>query len=224
MTIRPENSPKKSILFAQFLHILEVSLESTANRDRSDPTGTTANPNMEEQMKNQALIVTLLFAALAAAAPATALAFERGCDDCRCDRMERRGERPDGDGAAADEAPPAGQRLQRMARILDLSDVQQEKIRVLVEEEQDRSAELREKMRENRRQLRHAEEKAPFDEKAVRALAAKQSELLTEQIVSRAKLRNQMDAILTPEQRKLLERMRPEEGEGRGPGRRGPRD
>lgn len=175
-------------------------------------------------MNIRILTVSLLVATLAAALPATVLAFQRGCDDCRCDRMERRGERPDDDGAAADEAPQAGPRLQRMARILDLSEAQQEKLRGLVEEEQDKSAELREKMRENRRQLRQAEEKSPFDEKAVRALAAKQAELVSEQIVSRAKLRNQMDAVLTPEQRKLLERLRPEEGEGRGPGHRGPRD
>ena len=160
----------------------------------------------------------LLFALLAATATAVpALAAPGRCADCDppCERVGR----PDGE-MDIDDAP--GDRLlQRMTRVLDLSSAQQEKIRALVDAHRQQCDPLREQLRTSHEALRAAEKKTPFDEAAVRALAAKQSQLQTELVVSRAKLRSQIDAVLTPEQRQLAVRLRPEPGEGRE-GRRGP--
>lgn len=167
-------------------------------------------------MKKTFLLIALL-AATATAVPA--LAAPGRCADCDvpCERMGR----PDGEMAADDDAP--GERLlQRMTRVLDLSAAQQEKIRAMIDAEQEQAVARRAQQREYREQLRQAEQKVPFDEGAIRAIAAKKAALKTEQIVSRAKVRSQIDAILTPEQRQLAERLRPEPGEGRE-GRRGPR-
>lgn len=167
-------------------------------------------------MKKTFLLIALL-AATATAVPA--LAAPGRCADCDppCEHMGR----PDGEMDADDDAP--GDRLlQRMTRVLDLSAAQQEKIRALVDAHRKQCDPLRAQLRTGREELREVETKAPFDEAAVRSLATKQSQVQTELVVSRAKLRSQIEAVLTPEQRQLAERLRPEPGEGRE-GRRGPR-
>src|SRR4030042_1546787 len=62
-----------------------------------------------------------------------------------------------------------------------------------------------------------AAEATPFDEAAVRSLAASQNETRTEMIVSRARVQSKIFALLSPEQREREKKFRP--WGGKGPGR-----
>jgi protein CpxP len=116
---------------------------------------------------------------------------------------------------------PDGPFLQRMTKVLDLTDAQQASIKKIQVTERGKTATLREQRRANREALRRAEEAQPFDENAVRTLAEQRGALETELTVARAWTRNQIDAILTPEQRELAAKLRPEPGEGRKERHRG---
>lgn len=119
--------------------------------------------------------------------------------------------------AAGDDSPY----LQRMTKVLDLTDAQQASIKKIHAAERETTAALRAKKRENREALRQAEVAQPFDESAVRALAEQRGNLETELTIAKARVRNQVDAILTPEQRELAAKLRPEPGEGRKERHRG---
>ena len=123
----------------------------------------------------------------------------------------------DDEGCRAEEGMPPGPGAGRMARVLGLSDAQQTKIEALLAAERDKSRPLREKLEASRKQLRQAERAAKFDEAAVRAISATQAQLITELTVISARTHNQINALLTPEQRALAERLRPpmdEQGAG----------
>jgi protein CpxP len=104
----------------------------------------------------------------------------------------------------------------RMAEALDLTPEQREQIKAIRAAEQDKVAPLKEQLRKGREQLRVVTEQQPFDEAAVRALAADQAEIRTEMIVSHARVKNQIHALLTPEQREKAEQMRSSMKERRG--------
>jgi Spy/CpxP family protein refolding chaperone len=98
----------------------------------------------------------------------------------------------------------------RMAKILKLTDAQQSKIKAFRDAERKQLKPLFDKMHESRKLLVQATEATTFDEAAVRALASEQSKIKTELIVSRAKVQNQINALLTPEQRELAKNLRPD--------------
>jgi protein CpxP len=108
--------------------------------------------------------------------------------------------------------------LARMTEVLNLSPEQQEKIKAIMAEHRNKVAPLRQSLDENRDKLRQAAKADTFDEAAVRSLAASQSAAKTELMVERARMKNQIHAVLTPEQRKLAE-----EKLDRGMGHRGDR-
>lgn len=107
-----------------------------------------------------------------------------------------------------------GKGFARMARKLDLTETQQEQVKAILESERERVAPLRKQLAETREKIRQATLAEPFDEAAVRALAASQNEARVELAVSRAKARSRIHALLTPEQRERAEKFGPR-GEGR---------
>jgi Spy/CpxP family protein refolding chaperone len=114
------------------------------------------------------------------------------------------------EGFAGDEGPRGMKG--RMAQELGLSESQKKQINALLKAEQEKSAPLREQIEENREQLRKASLTAPFNEAAVRELAAKQAQLKTELLVSHARVKSEISALLTPEQRARAEKLRPPMG------------
>jgi protein CpxP len=108
--------------------------------------------------------------------------------------------------------------LARMTKSLDLNAEQQEKIKAIMDEHRTKVAPLRQSLDENRDKLRQAVKADSFDEAAVRSLAASQASAKTELMVERARMKSQIHALLTPEQRKLAE-----EKLDRGMGHRGGR-
>jgi protein CpxP len=120
-----------------------------------------------------------------------------------------RGERPERNGERF---------LARMTEALNLSTEQQEKIKVIMEEHRNKVAPLRQSLAESRDKLHEAAKADSFDEAAVRSLATSQAATKTELMVERARMKSQIHALLTPEQRKLAE-----EKMERGMGHRGGR-
>jgi Spy/CpxP family protein refolding chaperone len=112
-----------------------------------------------------------------------------------------------------------------MAEVLGLSDAQQEQVKAILQAEREKSAPLRQAMGESQKQLRQAIRAANIDEAAIRAIVANQAQLRAELIISRARSRSQIQALLTAEQRALAEKLEPllERGPGHHPPFRGGR-
>jgi len=107
----------------------------------------------------------------------------------------------------------------RMADVLGLSEAQQEQVKAILQAEREKSAPLRQAMGESQKQLRQAMRAATVDEAAIRSILGNQAQLRAELIISRARTRSQIHALLTPEQRALAEKLQPllEGGPGRHP-------
>ncbi len=101
-----------------------------------------------------------------------------------------------------------GRRFEGIARALDLTPAQQEKIRGIVRDEREKARPLREKLADTRRKIRNAVTAEPFDEAAVRSLAAEQAGTRADLLVSRARMRESIRALLTPEQRQRADTLR----------------
>ena len=98
----------------------------------------------------------------------------------------------------------------RMAKVLKLSATQQSQIKAVFDTEHDLVKPLFDKMHESRKQLMALAEATVFDETAVRTIAHGQAATETELIVSRARVQNKINGLLTQEQRELLKNLRPE--------------
>lgn len=126
-----------------------------------------------------------------------------------------RGDRPEKDGKRF---------LARMTETLDLNAEQQSKIQAIMDEHHARVAPLRQGLDENRDKLRQATKADTFDEAAIRTLATSQSAAKTELMVERARMKSQIHAVLTPEQRKVadekMERMMERRGGDRQHGKK----
>lgn len=102
-----------------------------------------------------------------------------------------------------------GNRVARMSKALDLTEAQQEEVKAILESAREKTVPLRQQLAETRKQIREAIEAEPFDESAVRALMEDQGQTRIELAVSRARTRNQIFALLTPEQRETAKTVRP---------------
>jgi protein CpxP len=125
-------------------------------------------------------------------------------------------------GRGGDRGTGPGRHFARMARDLDLTADQKAQIKTILDAEREKSAPLRKQLADNREQLRKLAEKDPFDEAAVRKLAADQEKSHIEMVVSRTRTMNRVHALLTPEQQEKARKLRPfREGGPSGGGRRG---
>jgi Spy/CpxP family protein refolding chaperone len=102
----------------------------------------------------------------------------------------------------------SGRHLARMAKALDLTDAQKEQVKAILETEKANVAPLRKKLAETREKIRLAVETTPFDEAAVRSLAASQNETRTEMTVARARTESRIFALLSPEQKERAKEFR----------------
>ncbi len=153
-------------------------------------------------MKKSILIPTLLIGLLMTGT--TAFAWpggngNRNCDDS-CDRR--------GQGMNYEQHQERmGNRLGKMAVILDLSDQQKEQLDKLFEKQwQDRQS-MRAELQASRDEIREYKFGKDFNEADFRAKAQKQAELKTEMMVSQVKMKQQMYAVLTPEQQQKAEKL-----------------
>jgi len=165
-------------------------------------------------MKRQILIGALL----AAMAVGVNGVWAGGGDDNGQRRMREGEEGPDG---MMPPPPPPEEILEHMTRRLKLTGDQQAKIKAVFAADREKVAPLMRKVDEYRKQLRDAAHAAAFDEAAIRALATKRAQAEIELIVARERVRSQVSALLTPEQRVAAEKLPPPH-RGQGPeGRHG---
>ena len=146
-----------------------------------------------------AVVTGSFFSTFATAASGKKMSPEKSCD---CQKGE-----PGRGGEAF---------MQKMAKDLKLTVAQQEQVKAIITADREKSAPFMEKMEEKREQLFEAATAEKFDEAGVRTLAAQKAELEVEMTVARAKIRNSINAVLTPEQRAKAEIMRPQGMPGRG--------
>ncbi|MDH3745661.1 MAG: Spy/CpxP family protein refolding chaperone [Acidobacteriota bacterium] len=115
--------------------------------------------------------------------------------------------------------------LERMADKLELSEQQRETIRGLVEKHRDDTAVIREDFHGLEGAVEEAIHAEPFDEEAVRAVALQVADVRVELTVARARLGQEIQQVLTPEQREMAAEMRERRKEfrddARGRGGRG---
>lgn len=100
-----------------------------------------------------------------------------------------------------------GHRLEMMATILDLSEGQQEQIRQLFAAERDSHQGLRQERHTARTALDELMRAQPFDETAFRNLAQQQADRQVDALVARARVKQQVFAILTPEQQEKADQL-----------------
>lgn len=119
-------------------------------------------------------------------------------------------------GAGCGDRLPAGPFPPMVARVLELNDAQKQQIGKLLKEEHEKAKAQHEKMDELRRQLRQAENAATFNEVAVRRTADALAGIEADGMVARVLTYFKVNAVLTPAQRALAEKMRPK-GDEPGP-------
>ena len=93
-----------------------------------------------------------------------------------------------------------GWMLQHMTKQLDLTEAQQTQIKGIMADEKSKIKPLMQQLRQNE-QAENANITGTFDENQARAFANKQAQLMTDLIVEKERMRSQVYAVLTPEQR-----------------------
>lgn len=129
----------------------------------------------------------------------------RGSQDCN-QRSTQRG---------SDEERQQRQEVhhQRMAVILDLSEEQQQQLQTLQQQRQQQQQTLRTEMQASRNQLHEIASANDADEPRIRAAAQEHAELKTRMMVDGAKHRQQIAAVLTPEQQEKYAQLRELKGD-----------
>jgi periplasmic protein CpxP/Spy len=137
----------------------------------------------------------LVIAALVTFLPTAALAMPPGEGDQR-------------GGAGKQGSMKDGKRhLDRMSTALQLTDTQREQVRAILAAEREQTAPLQVKMHQERTALRAAIHAGTAQEAEIRAQVAAQAETKAELMIRRAATRNEIHALLTPEQRVLAAEM-----------------
>jgi Spy/CpxP family protein refolding chaperone len=90
------------------------------------------------------------------------------------------------------------------ADYLDLTDAQQAQAKDILAKEKPTVRPLMQQLAQAHQQMRQLEQAGTFDEAKVRALATQQSQTMTELIVQKARIKSELVALLTPEQKNKL--------------------
>ena len=148
-------------------------------------------------MKKRILIPTLVVGALLTGS--LVLAGPGGYGRGNCDGNGNGG----GQGAMTFEhhEERMGSKLEMMGTILDLTAAQKTEIEALYSKQWQEHQQLREQMHANRDAMRETQNPGDFNEADFRAKAAERAELKTDMMVEKAKLRQQVYNLLTPEQK-----------------------
>jgi Spy/CpxP family protein refolding chaperone len=99
-------------------------------------------------------------------------------------------------------------KMAERAAALGLTDAQQSQIKAIITAARQANAPLRQKLAADRKQVKALSKAVPFDEAAIRSLMASSESIRTDFAVSRIKVRNQIQAVLTPEQQAKAQELR----------------
>jgi protein CpxP len=93
-----------------------------------------------------------------------------------------------------------GWMLKHMTKQLNLTEAQQTQIKGIMADEKTKIKPMMQQLRQNQK-AEDANVNGSFDENQARAFASKQAQLMTDLIVEKERMRSQVYAVLTPEQR-----------------------
>lgn len=93
-----------------------------------------------------------------------------------------------------------GWMLKHMVKQLNLTEAQQTQVKSILANEETKIKPMMQQLRQNE-QAEYANVNGSFDENQARAFANKQAQLMTDLIVEKERMRSQVYAVLTPEQR-----------------------
>lgn len=125
--------------------------------------------------------------------------------------------RPGKGGEAKERCDERGEhKLDRMAVLLDLSAAQRAEAETVLNAERESMKTLHEQLRQGREGLQQAALVIPFDEAKLRELATAQAKLQTEMMVAKARQKNRLHALLTPEQQTKAAALKQTMGGDRG--------
>lgn len=99
-----------------------------------------------------------------------------------------------------------GWMLKSMAKQLNLTDAQQTQIKDIMSAERTKMKPLMQQMRQNQ-QAQDATANGTFDENQARTFATKQAQIMTDLMVEKQRMRSQVYAVLTPEQRQKAQQL-----------------
>ena len=103
-------------------------------------------------------------------------------------------------------------RMEYMIKHLDLSEQQAKQVRSIRENYQPKMQALREKMKENRKELREAMHADTIEQGKIKKLAQTMGELKTNKIMLRSEMRAEIHKVLTKEQREKMKSMKGKHG------------
>ncbi len=110
-------------------------------------------------------------------------------------------------GRGGHEFPFGGHALGFFSDYLDLSSAQQDQIKSIMQKEKPAIAPLMQQMAQFHSDMNKLEQSGAFDEAKVRALASQQSQVMTEMIVQKARIKSEMLQVLTPDQKAKLAKL-----------------
>lgn len=111
------------------------------------------------------------------------------------------------DGMGQGKGPGHGEMLEHMARVLNLTDVQKQQVKAIMDSTESVAKDIHAKLEENQKQMEAATANGQFDEAQVRTLANQKGQLEADMTVEHLRAMSKVYAILTPEQRVKAEEM-----------------
>ena len=106
----------------------------------------------------------------------------------------------------------SGKRMEKMIKHLDLNDDQAKQVRNIRDSYKVKMSALRNKMKENRKQLREEMHSESIDQNKVKELAQVTGDLKADKIILRAEMRAEINNVLTSEQREKFNKMKEHRG------------
>lgn len=93
------------------------------------------------------------------------------------------------------------------ADYLDLTDAQQAQMKAILAKEKPSIQPLMQQLAQGRQQMQQLEQAGPFDEAKTRAVATQQSQTMTELMVQKARIKSELMAVLTPDQKAQMAKL-----------------
>ncbi len=137
---------------------------------------------------NSTVKTVLIAATLIGSVAATAAHAGRGCD------KEHHGHR----------GSDSEHRINRLADRLELSAEQRDQVRAIADKSRPALRAVHDKMQENRKSMRALMQQEKVNDSDIRKLADARGKLVAEMTVLRARMKSDIHAVLTPEQRDKL--------------------
>ncbi|MBI3645461.1 MAG: Spy/CpxP family protein refolding chaperone [Acidobacteriales bacterium] len=113
-----------------------------------------------------------------------------------------------GGGPMGGDFPFGGHMLGYFSDVLDLTQAQQDQVKAILEKEKPTIHPLMQQLMQFHQDMSKLEDSGTFDEAKVRALAAQNTQTMTELIVQKARIQAELMQVLTADQKTKLQQLR----------------